>query len=102
MVEHDSGTQCYKFPNIEPTIHYEIVGIVILPRFEEAELDTITDIRQLTFTFDTVLFSNKCSNFFVSMSTVSILPHIVLFTPLIRSEERRVGKECRSRWSPYH
>ena len=24
---------------------------------------------------------------------------IVIFT---RSEERRVGKECRSRWSPYH
>ena len=24
-----------------------------------------------------------------------------LGTPL-RSEERRVGKECRSRWSPYH
>ena len=22
--------------------------------------------------------------------------------PRIRSEERRVGKECRSRWSPYH
>ena len=21
---------------------------------------------------------------------------------IIRSEERRVGKECRSRWSPYH
>ena len=20
----------------------------------------------------------------------------------VRSEERRVGKECRSRWSPYH
>ena len=20
----------------------------------------------------------------------------------MRSEERRVGKECRSRWSPYH
>ena len=24
------------------------------------------------------------------------------FTGEIRSEERRVGKECRSRWSPYH
>ena len=25
------------------------------------------------------------------------------FTPEeMRSEERRVGKECRSRWSPYH
>ena len=22
--------------------------------------------------------------------------------PKARSEERRVGKECRSRWSPYH
>src|SRR2546422_11727445 len=27
--------------------------------------------------------------------------HIVKWHPL-RSEERRVGKECRSRWSPYH
>ena len=24
------------------------------------------------------------------------------FHRLYRSEERRVGKECRSRWSPYH
>ena len=24
------------------------------------------------------------------------------FIILVRSEERRVGKECRSRWSPYH
>ena len=26
----------------------------------------------------------------------------VAFSPNGRSEERRVGKECRSRWSPYH
>ena len=26
----------------------------------------------------------------------------ILFCIPIRSEERRVGKECRSRWSPYH
>ena len=25
-----------------------------------------------------------------------------IFTDFSRSEERRVGKECRSRWSPYH
>ena len=24
------------------------------------------------------------------------------YTSVLRSEERRVGKECRSRWSPYH
>src|SRR5689334_23697482 len=29
------------------------------------------------------------------------LPHPSL-SPADRSEERRVGKECRSRWSPYH
>ena len=26
----------------------------------------------------------------------------LLQSSLYRSEERRVGKECRSRWSPYH
>ena len=28
--------------------------------------------------------------------------HNWLMLEAIRSEERRVGKECRSRWSPYH
>ena len=27
---------------------------------------------------------------------------LIVFTSAERSEERRVGKECRSRWSPYH
>ena len=28
---------------------------------------------------------------------------LLVFAPMAeRSEERRVGKECRSRWSPYH
>jgi len=38
--------------------------------------------------------------------TVTILDGLVLarsaFHHSMRSEERRVGKECRSRWSPYH
>ena len=29
-------------------------------------------------------------------------PRLVKFQFQVRSEERRVGKECRSRWSPYH
>src|SRR2546430_13685974 len=29
-------------------------------------------------------------------------PHMVAHSIARRSEERRVGKECRSRWSPYH
>ena len=27
---------------------------------------------------------------------------VCMVEELLRSEERRVGKECRSRWSPYH
>ena len=30
------------------------------------------------------------------------VPDLALLLGLLRSEERRVGKECRSRWSPYH
>ena len=31
-----------------------------------------------------------------------IITDNILFHGCVRSEERRVGKECRSRWSPYH
>src|SRR2546426_2572830 len=37
------------------------------------------------------------SSLFWSVSTA-----VVLYPFGFRSEERRVGKECRSRWSPYH
>src|SRR5256886_17237995 len=30
------------------------------------------------------------------------IPHVRVDSHCVRSEERRVGKECRSRWSPYH
>ena len=30
------------------------------------------------------------------------IPTLRIFEDENRSEERRVGKECRSRWSPYH
>src|SRR5258708_38507512 len=34
-----------------------------------------------------------------SSSSVICSPRVLRY---LRSEERRVGKECRSRWSPYH
>ena len=46
---------------------------------------------------------------FLSILLSWVLPIVVfvalgqfLSKKLMRSEERRVGKECRSRWSPYH
>src|SRR5256884_9918634 len=38
----------------------------------------------------------------MSMLAFCQTPHRVAILAGKRSEERRVGKECRSRWSPYH
>ena len=56
------------------------------------------------------------SESFADIDLIAVSPGVALSEPLIRSavergvevvgdirsEERRVGKECRSRWSPYH
>ena len=36
------------------------------------------------------------------LGSILAAAHLILKFRLCRSEERRVGKECRSRWSPYH
>ena len=36
------------------------------------------------------------------VAAIPVLPTMLLAVLVLRSEERRVGKECRSRWSPYH
>ena len=38
----------------------------------------------------------------VKQRVLTFLPKFDLYLGDARSEERRVGKECRSRWSPYH
>ena len=46
---------------------------------------------------DTAERNIRMNRFYIIAS--SLLAIVFLF---YRSEERRVGKECRSRWSPYH
>src|SRR2546422_6234601 len=38
----------------------------------------------------------------VAVAVAVFCPAVALKVHDVRSEERRVGKECRSRWSPYH
>ena len=52
-----------------------------------ARLRKLLDLRRLEFTS-----ASSETDFFIGASQ---------YKP-DRSEERRVGKECRSRWSPYH
>ena len=51
----------------------------------------------------------SCEDFLNPESKTDITYNYLISTPdglsravIGRSEERRVGKECRSRWSPYH
>ena len=38
----------------------------------------------------------------ITSNTPLIVVILISWGIALRSEERRVGKECRSRWSPYH
>ena len=38
----------------------------------------------------------------ISERNRNVLQRLIDDGHYVRSEERRVGKECRSRWSPYH
>ena len=45
----------------------------------------------------------KTPNNSIVQDTWKLTSSDIIYTPArSRSEERRVGKECRSRWSPYH
>ena len=62
---------------------------LLLSDGSKAEIDSLktehVEIPETTYNFEVKDFHT----YYVSHSNV-------------RSEERRVGKECRSRWSPYH
>ena len=50
-------------------------------------------------------FADKLTEIQDTEDTAYLLENNEIFYDVgykVRSEERRVGKECRSRWSPYH
>ena len=75
---------------------------VVLPSEEElAGFNTIASplLEQI--------YSNRAENKRLSILRDTLLPKLMsgeinVSAVQLRSEERRVGKECRSRWSPYH
>ena len=56
-------------------------------------------VASLLFYVYRLMKESRSLNIFVG---IMLFVLIWLFVSQIRSEERRVGKECRSRWSPYH
>src|SRR3712207_8599227 len=56
-------------------------------------------------TLTNVGFGNSAAilaNAGIGVINVTMTLVAIRFIDRVRSEERRVGKECRSRWSPYH
>ena len=49
-----------------------------------------------------LVFSVVLDRFGFNGLVMTIYPVLAAAYFIVRSEERRVGKECRSRWSPYH
>ena len=54
--------------------------------------------KKFSFTFPYL----KTTDLKVELVRTTTADSTTTTTTATRSEERRVGKECRSRWSPYH
>ena len=123
------GSNKDEFSMIELPMFYKALGItkkkknlkdVLLKKYGEfaetlesefkSEANGIVDLQiqimELLIFHSSALFlmetlSKKCPVYGYRMNYI---PHLYngLRGSLTRSEERRVGKECRSRWSPYH
>ena len=48
------------------------------------------------------VINNFINSGFLKIKVLTQFKSNSLIEHITRSEERRVGKECRSRWSPYH
>ena len=83
-------------------IHSSVIfSIIFSASSNRPSLDSSSARAFQALDFSHSLFISLIDFFFAS-SWLSLDVAPALFAIFSRSEERRVGKECRSRWSPYH
>ena len=81
--------------NLEKKWWHDKVAYQIYPKsFLDTNGDGIGDLRGIISKLD---YLKKLGIDIIWLSPIYKSPFVDQ-----RSEERRVGKECRSRWSPYH
>ena len=84
------------------------VSPLICKKYKSPVFHNTEDLNQLKSYKDYTLKGFVCkgnelfSNCQINPNKKSLLASRLKRNPYNRSEERRVGKECRSRWSPYH
>ena len=88
---------------IFPRFNFEpLAWFAFIPLFSAMEAKTPQRSALLGFITGMVFYTlglNWINNTLINFGN---LPAVVSFMVLGRSEERRVGKVCRSRWAPYH
>ena len=87
------GADRYFIPFITPTQDH---------RFTKRELREILPEHNRGLTAVPQLLVRKTEDFLWAAGELAAMGWPEVNLNLGRSEERRVGKECRSRWSPYH
>ena len=97
-----------------PSLFKYLVGKVFFGKYDKGKESEIRSARYLSsLGFEIVLMNYRSAN--GEIDIVVFANGVIRFVEVkssytsvikpeerIRSEERRVGKECRSRWSPYH
>ena len=73
-----------------------VVQVAIRSSNNQADINSLLASDQLVQTESQLAVSDPV------LREVASHYHDLTVQQLARSEERRVGKECRSRWSPYH
>ena len=121
MVYHGIGLKQSYYTDIDPRV--DIRSVESVARFNELKSHGHDNIvltgytkldRLVNFSNPEIKFTNQKIELdpdkksvlyapsFYPTSIDKLHPYIIELSQDHRSEERRVGKECRSRWSPYH
>ena len=82
------------YDGVHQTPQYQDSGIMFLSVENITTLKSEKYISEEAFERDYKVYPEKGDILMTRIGDVG--------TTNVRSEERRVGKECRSRWSPYH
>src|SRR3712207_519631 len=82
--------------------HSALMGTLYIVAKGEESVGTEGHFRVLSYPFLLFFTCQRLGLLGKELLPSAFLQHIFPLFADIRSEERRVGKECRSRWSPYH
>ena len=86
----------------EPVIKCENVYKIFGANAQKMLQDSNGNVDAKTFQENGCIVGVNNASFEVSKGEMLVVMGLSGSGKSTRSEERRVGKECRSRWSPYH